>query len=245
MAEDAAVGDQVGTALATDDDTGDTVSHSITSGNEAGAFRINENTGKITVATALNHETTASYVLTVQADDGRGGTDAATVNITVSDVAEDLAPAPEGLETSLADNTFTLTWNAVEGASKYEAQYRTSDTDDWIVLPETEGTTTTYTPEGGPACGTTYQFRVRSFGDNVAYADDCGLESGAETLETEACNQDPALSLESFSFTVDQTLLTGSAEGTTNAADPDEEDTVSHSITAGNEPPETRRRSSR
>ena len=70
------MGDQVGTALATDDDTGDTVSHSITSGNEAGAFRINENTGKITVATALNHETTPSYVLTVQADDGRGGTDA-------------------------------------------------------------------------------------------------------------------------------------------------------------------------
>ena len=179
LAEDAAVGDQVGTTLATDEDTGDTVSHSITSGNEPGAFRINENTGEITVATALDHETTPSYILTVQADDGRGGTDAATVNITVSDVAEDLAPAPEGLETSLTDNTFTLTWNAVEGASKYEAQYRTSDTNDWTALPETERTTTTYTPEGGPACGT-----HTSSGSGHS-------ETTSHTRKTGARNQEP------------------------------------------------------
>ena len=172
----------------------------------------------------------------MQADDGRGGTGRRHCEHHGFGRGRGPgSPRRKGWETSLADNTFTLTWNAVEGASKYEAQYRTSDTDEWTALPETEGTTTTYTPEGGPACGTTYQFRVRSFGDNVAYADDWGLESGAETLETEACNQDPAFSSESFSFTVDQTLLTGSAVGTTNAADPDEEDTVSHSITAGNE----------
>ena len=109
------------------------------------------------------------------------------------------------------------------------------DATDWTALPEVETLSTTHTVAGGLACGTDYRFRVRAYGDGVMNSDDWGPESGTETLETEACNQDPAFDFESYSFTVDETLLTGAAVGTTTATDPDEGDTVSHSITAGNE----------
>ena len=52
------------------------------------------------------------------------------------------------------------------GAAKYEAQWRTDAADAvWTALTETTAAATTYTPAGGPACGTEYQFRVRAYGD--------------------------------------------------------------------------------
>ena len=232
--EDAAVGDNVGTVTASDLDEGDTVSYSISSGNEAGQFSIDYSTGDITVVGALDYETTTSYTLTLEADDAKDGTDTATVNIAVGDVAEDAALAADDLSVSLADGVFTLAWSEVEGASRYEAQHRASDTEEWTALRETETAGATYAPEGGPACETTYQFRVRSYGDGVVYAEDWGAESAPETYETEDCNQDPDFDSDSYSFSVDETSSTGALIGTIGASDPDEEDSVSYSITSGN-----------
>ena len=77
MAENAATGTSVGTVIATDDDTDDELSYSITSGNTGDVFDIGETTGAITVSGALDHETTGSYTLTVEVDDGRDGVDSA------------------------------------------------------------------------------------------------------------------------------------------------------------------------
>ncbi len=127
---------------------------------------IDGGTGEITVNAALDYETTDEYRLTVEASDERGGTDTATVTVTVTDVAEDPPPVPTGLTVSLADGVFSLTWDAVTGAAKYEAQWRTDAADAvWTALTETTTAATTYTPAGGPACGTEYQFRVRAYGD--------------------------------------------------------------------------------
>ena len=52
------------------------------------AYSITAGNGAITVAAALDYETTSSYTLTVQADAGNGGTASTTVNITVTDVNE-------------------------------------------------------------------------------------------------------------------------------------------------------------
>ena len=82
------VGTVVGSVSATDPDEGDTVSYSITLGNGEGKFTIDESTGTITVAAALDYENTPSYELTVEADDGNGGKDTTTVTITVRDIVE-------------------------------------------------------------------------------------------------------------------------------------------------------------
>ena len=71
-----------------DTDEGDTVSYSITAGNEDGKFAIGSSGGQVTVAGALDYETTSSYTLTVEASDGNGGKDSASVTVTVVDVAE-------------------------------------------------------------------------------------------------------------------------------------------------------------
>ncbi len=87
IAEDAAVGDAVGAVSASDGDN-DSLTYTIEAGNGDGKFAISSR-GTVTVAAALDHETTASHALTVQADDSNGATATATVNITVTDVAED------------------------------------------------------------------------------------------------------------------------------------------------------------
>ena len=60
------------------------MSYSITAGNGDGKFMIDSGTGEITVNAALDYETTDEYRLTVEASDERGGTDTATVAVTVT-----------------------------------------------------------------------------------------------------------------------------------------------------------------
>ena len=236
VSEDASTGGTVGTVSATDPDEGDTVSYSITAGNGDGKFMIDGATGEITVNAALDYETTDEYRLTVEASDERGGTDTATVTVTVTDVAEDPPPVPTGLTVSLADGVFSLTWDAVTGAAKYEAQWRTDAADAvWTALTETTTAATTYTPAGGPACGTEYQFRVRAYGDGETYGEVWGQESAVEPMETPACNQPPEFDPNSYAFSIPENAATSTAVGTVSATDPDQNDTVSYVITAGNE----------
>ncbi len=236
VAEDAEMDDEVGTVTATDEDEDDDLTYSITAGNEDGKFDIDGSSGAITVAGGLDHETTPSYTLTVVVDDGNGGTATASVIVTVTDVAEDPPPAPTGVTATLTNGTFTISWTALDGAAKYEAQHKTDATDsEWTTLPETTGVSTTYTPTGGPACGTTYQFRVRAYGDGETYTEMWGAESEVATVETAACNVAPEFDQASYLFLVLDTANTGSAVGTVSATDSDTDDTVRHAITGGNE----------
>ena len=234
--EDAAVGDAVGTVSATDPDEADNLTYSITAGNEDGKFAIDASTGTITVAVALDYETTSEYTLTVEVSDGNGGTDTAAVTVTVTDVAEDAPPAPTGLSATLAGGTFTVSWTALDGAAKYEAQHTTDAADaaavTWTALPETTGVSVTYAPEGGPACSTEYRFRVGAYGDGDAYTEMWGVESDAESVETATCP--PEFGQDSYTFFIVDTAATDSVVGAVSATDPDTGDTVTYAITGGN-----------
>ncbi len=85
LAETASVWTILGTVAATDED-GDTVTHYITAGDGDRTFNIDLHDGLILLRKALDYETTTSYTLTVEARDGNGGVDTATVTITVTDV---------------------------------------------------------------------------------------------------------------------------------------------------------------
>ena len=94
VSEDAAVGEPVGTVSADDLDA---LTYSITAGDSDGKFAIGETSGAISVAGELDHATTASYTLTVGASDGRGGTDSATVQISVVSAIVDYDTDDDGL----------------------------------------------------------------------------------------------------------------------------------------------------
>ena len=83
--EDAMVGATVGAAVAATDRDHRTLSYSLSG---AADFSIDEGTGQIRVARALDHETTMSYDATVTAEDGEGETATIQVTIAVTNVNE-------------------------------------------------------------------------------------------------------------------------------------------------------------
>ncbi len=86
--ENAATGSVVGiTALATDADTTDTVTYTL-SDNAGGLFAIDANTGVVTVAGSLNAETATSHNITVLATSTDGSTSSETFTINVNDQNE-------------------------------------------------------------------------------------------------------------------------------------------------------------
>ena len=230
VAEDAATSTVAGTVSATDPD-GDGLTYSIASGNDGGAFSIDESGGSIAVASPLDHETKASYTLTVEAGDGRAnGTATATVHISVTNVAEGAPSAPRDVNVSLSGDTFTISWSAVNGADQYRAQHRTGGAGEWANLDATAATTQTFSPA---ACDTTYEFRVQARGDGETHVVAWGVPSEPVSHTTGACSQPPAFATSSYAFSVAEDAATSTVVGTVSAADPDG-DAVTYSIASGN-----------
>ncbi len=182
VAEDAATGTAVGTVQAT---AATTVSYAITAGNDAGAFQIDAASGALSVAGALDYETTASYALTVTATSS-GGAATVAVAMTVTNVADTAPPAP----TSLAVGTVTatsvpLTWAAVTGAATYRVESRASGAQTWSVAADTL-TAAAHTVDG-LTCNTAYEFRVSAYGDGTTHTAAWGAASTAVTATTGAC----------------------------------------------------------
>ena len=97
---------------ATDPDTGNTPAYSLDITGET-LFDIDSTSGQIKTKSEVtyDHETTPSYLVTVTANDGNGGTDTIDVTITVTDVNE----KPTFDETS--PTTRSISENAVTGAN--------------------------------------------------------------------------------------------------------------------------------
>ncbi|MEH7308609.1 cadherin domain-containing protein [Neobacillus drentensis] len=108
IAENAANGTTVGTVTATDVDTENLFTYKINAGNTSGAFAIDANTGKITVADAskLDYETIRNFSLTVQVSDGANTADT-TVTIDLTNLNDNTPVAH--------DASFTVNENAATG----------------------------------------------------------------------------------------------------------------------------------
>ncbi|MBK8455218.1 MAG: cadherin repeat domain-containing protein [Thiofilum sp.] len=86
------------TTVTATDANGDTLSYSITGGNDASKFNINASTGVLTFISAPNYEVPTDvgannvYNVQVTVSDGNGGTDVQSIAVTVTDVNENVAP---------------------------------------------------------------------------------------------------------------------------------------------------------
>ena len=150
---------------ATDAD-GDTLTYSL-AGTDADSFAFDAATRQLKTNAALDHEAKASYSVTIQADDGNGGTDTVEVTIAVTDLAEQ-APPPDAPQVSPADgfqSALDVSWrepdpNGGPAIAGYEVRYRegaSGEWRDWAHAGTGAGTTIT-----GLMPATSYQVQVRS-----------------------------------------------------------------------------------
>ena len=86
----------IGTPVAATDADNDTLSYAL-SGTDAASFDIGMSTGQLMTKAALDYESKMTYMVTVNANDGNGGTDSIDVTINVTDVDETTEPVPDPL----------------------------------------------------------------------------------------------------------------------------------------------------
>jgi MYXO-CTERM domain-containing protein len=96
VGDGSANGTVVGLVIASDPDTGNTLSYSITGGNTGSAFSINASTGVLSVSNsaAVKYATTPTFALTVRVTDNGGLYATATITVNVN--APVTPPSPPG-----------------------------------------------------------------------------------------------------------------------------------------------------
>ena len=105
VAENTAADTNIGAAFtATDVDADDTLTYTL-GGTDVDSFSIVNTSGQLRTSVALDHETKASYSVTVTATDGGNLSDTTTVTISVTDVNEAPSFATNTATRSIAENT--------------------------------------------------------------------------------------------------------------------------------------------
>ena len=234
IAEDAGVGDLLGSVSATYPDPAETVSYSITAGNDDGNFAIDSGSGEITVAAALDHEAVPSYTLTVEATIGRGGAATVDVPVTVTDVNEPPAFDPATYDFSIAED-------AAVGDSVGTVFATDPDAGDSVTYSITAGNDDgNFAIDSGSgeitvAAALDYE-AVASYTLTVEASEGGG---GAATVDAPVTvtdvNEPPAFVTASYDFSVSDDAAVGDSVGTVSTTDPDGGDTVTYAITAGND----------
>ena len=105
----------------------------------------------------------------------------------------DCSPAPEKPTAgTLSENSVSLSWGALTGASQYRLEYRLGSPYSWThdsVKSWTVDTSTTTTSRtiAGLTCETDYRFRLRAYGNGTTYAASWGPPSPVLATPAGAC----------------------------------------------------------
>ncbi|MEM9003636.1 MAG: cadherin domain-containing protein, partial [Cyanobacteria bacterium P01_F01_bin.86] len=243
----------VGTVMATDPDAGDTLTFSIISGNDNGAFAIDPASGQITVANsdALNAEVQQQFQLEVQVTDNGSpfGIDTATVTIDIEEVNEAPIfldePGGDPLPDSESITANPVSEAATNGASVITVEATDDDADDTVTYGIASGNESgAFAIDDGTgeitiADAEQINFNtVQSFNLIVQARDNNGAQSLADevtvVIDVEDVNQDPVIDpVEPFE--IDDNVPVNTVVGTVSATDPDEGDTLTFAITDGND----------
>ncbi len=219
--------------VATDDDSGDMLSYSL-SGTDAASFAVVDSSGQLKTKAALDYEAKSSYSVTLTARDGSGGMDSIAVTVNVNDVKEPPgtpdAPMVEVASTdghTLLDVTWTAPSNTGPAITDYDVQYRVADSGDDFADASYDGVSVSTTITDLDS-DTTYEVQVRATND-----EGIGLWSmSGEGITSAAPNSAPTFAEGvSATRTVDENTAADVAIGDpVTATDVDGDDTLSYSL---------------
>ena len=230
VAENAPVGATVGAKTGTDEDAGDTLSYSITTGNDDGLFAIDASSGLVTVAGVLDHETSGLHSLAVTATDTGSASSTATMTVTVSDVNE----AP-----SISASTFTVAENAPVGATVGAKTGTDEDAGDTLSYSITTGNDDGLFAIGASSGLITVagvlDHETSGLHSLAVTATDTGSASSTATMTVTVSDVNEAPSISASSFTIAENAPVGATVGAKTGTDEDAGDTLSYSITTGND----------
>ena len=129
VAENTAIETPIAVIWASDED-GDSITYRLVPNASSHLFKINETVGIIAVKGTLDHETTTSHTLTIEASDSKGGTTTTDVTINVTDVNEfapvltanqTTASLAEQVSTAAVDTGITFTARDADASSTFSA----------------------------------------------------------------------------------------------------------------------------
>ena len=156
----------MGAPVAATDRDGDTLTYTL-EGADADAFDVlsTSDGGQIRTSAELNHEEKARYTVTVRVRDGRGGTDAANITISVTDVSNEAPDTPFApAVTAVSSSSLQVTWDAPANTgppiTDYDYRYREPG-GSWTEVTNTTITATTVMIDG-LAASTSYDVEVRA-----------------------------------------------------------------------------------
>ena len=233
VAENTPPNTDVGTPIAATDRDGDTLTYTL-EGADADSFDVLSTTdgGQIRTNAALNHEDKSSYSLTVRVRDGRGGTDAVNITISVTDVNNEAPDTPFApTVTAVSSTRLQVSWEEPDNQgppiTDYDYRYR-EPSGTWTEVTNTTITGRTLTIEG-LAASTSYDVEVRA--RNAEGASDWS-NPGIGSTNAPGANNLPVFS-DGISATrsVSATASAGASIGQpVTATDADSGDTLTYSL---------------
>ena len=216
--ENSAAGTTVVTVLATDPDSGDSVTHSLDSTSD-GLFNIDATTGKITVQAndSLDHEARSSITATVTATDNQNASATHDVAITIADQNEPPTAPGEPTVSGASTTSISVSWTAPTNTGKpaindYDVQFKVSSATTWTAHSFTGIGTSTTISSLSPAVSYDVQIKAKN-----AEGDSGWSATGSGTTDNTA----PTFSSPPSTLSIAENSSGGTNVGTVSATDAD------------------------
>ena len=226
----------VGTVTATDEDTGDTLEYSITSG-DTDKFNISSESGALTYIGSGEDGSTPSYSLNVSVQDAEFSVQT-SVQVTVNTTDNTISPNIPPSFTELSH--LSLDENIDGGTPFYIGNATATDQDnDTLTYSITEGNTNKFNinSETGEityiGSGENYESETKQYNLTIQVTDNSWNVAGNITVSIVDVNDPPAFDDDSHTFTLNSNSTLVNI-GTVSATDEDTGDTLEYSITSGN-----------
>lgn len=164
VAENSPAGSPVGAPVSATDADDDPLTYSLF-GTDAAHFGVTATSSQILVNSPLDHEQGIDYRVSVRVEDGEGGSDTISVEITVGDVDEPPSAPSTPRVTATTANSATFAWDPPGDLDRppvddYDLQYRVGTTGTFTAGPQ--GLTGTTGTISGLVSPTHYQVQVRA-----------------------------------------------------------------------------------